>query len=1081
MNQDRDEPSLDELIAFAEDRLLPAERARIAAFLAANPETASFLAEFTAGSTAGTVPTSAPLEAMKARTAVTPHPRWLRIAAAALILAAISAAYWFVTSQEATHVVDVAFARATQFAVLGDASGTQRGGDGEARPGESDVARIVARPSAELTISVVVPGAAHAWFLAIDSSARTVETLVDTAIRSDGDRLAVGRVTAPSTVGPDQRWVVMLVAQRPFDSAARERLQRAVRTAGDARSLRTALVREFGCVVDVRELVVAAEPPRKVGALDRRITPEQRELQARLVAVISSPQRDASTIAALRSDAAGAVADAVAEHGAKHEATLRIRHFAARLELTLGDSPDAVLLALDSLATDVRDAGLAASQLGASIESDLAGACRRLGQNETALRHAREALAIYERIEADRRVIAESLRGLADLHRELGDAEDARAHGDAAAALLAGTPSTDDVRERLLNLHLSRASTELRFAAKSGDLDDAARHVESARAWLDRMPGHAREATVLAYEIEVAKRRGDRASVLAKLEELRAHDRSRHGEEHPLTAMSDALLAREWIVDRRWQEARALLESALSRLEHRLLDLADARDRVTMAGSFELDSLIDDLVDCCLEADDRAAALWTLERGRSFAWRAWCTRAALEDTDLASLRTIRRDKSVVHLQLAVLERNPRALPSADIAALRRRLVELHHAETNEERRLARRLHVADHGADWSAASVFARAVDRGRGVAWFERGRSELRLFWLESTDREPRIEVVELAADAAELRDLDGLLEECGRAWCDPAVGLSALRAQLESLRARLLPPAVLARWSVMRSIAIVVDGPLASLPFEAIVENSPPLTYVPSLAANGRAVRRNAEAAVRRVLIAGFGAHQPRDPLQREAAILAVDESPKIGARTSRAALPEVAVEIDLLDGIWRERGATVNTLRGEEATVAAILHAACEHDVIHIAGHGRRADPALPYSAGSQLAPSEDAPWAAGLLNAKAVLLGWCADQSPVRCVVLAACDSGRAAETRFATLTLPSALLARGVDSVVASPHPVDSESTVQWMAALHAALAARRDGDALLAVHEAQSRLRERFGDPRIYAAFQHHGPGMASR
>jgi CHAT domain-containing protein len=1087
MKQDRDEPSLDELVAFAEDRLLPAERVRIEAFLVANPETAKLLAALIAEPTPGALPTSPRIEAIAPLRSAAPHTRglWRSIAAAALILAALTAVYWFVTSARATHIVDVAFARATQFAVLGDATGTQRGAGGDGRSGESAIPRIVARPSAELTVSVVVPSAAHAWFLAIDSSARTIETLVDTAIRSDGDRLAVGRMTAPSTVGSDQRWVVMLVAQRPFESAARARLQRIVRTADDPQSLRRQLAREFGCVVEVRELVVEAEAPRKVGAVNGAVVQKQRELQARLVALMASPKREPSAIASLRADVADAVVAAIAERGAMHESTLRLRHLSARIDLTLGDSPEAALLTLDSLASDVRDAGLAPTQLGASIESDLAGSCRRLGQNETALRHAREALAVYERIDADRRVLAESLRGLADIHRELGDAENARAYGDAAAAMLAGSPATADVQERMLNLHLSLAGTELRFTAPSEAIEDAARHIESARAWVDRMPGHAREATVLSYEVEIARRRGDRASVLAKLEELREYDRARHGEEHPLTALSDALLAREWIVERRWQAARVLLESALTRLEQRLLDLADARDRASMAESFRFDSLIDDLVECCLAANDPTAALWALERGRSLAWRAWTTRAALADADLATLRAIRRDKAAVHLELAVLEREPTALSPANAAAQRRRLVELHHAEANEERRLARRLQGADRALAGPVDDLLTRAVEGGRGVAWFARGRSVLRLFWLESSERGPRLEVVTLADDDAEMQDLDSLLQQGVRTWCDPAIGVGVLREQMATLRAKLLPPAVAIRWSAMHSIAVVVDGPLASLPFEAIVDDSPPITYVPSLAAAARRVdtsttRRDDEAAVRKVLIAGFSAEQPRDLLRREAAILGGDGSRGLGPTTSRAALPEVDVEIDFLDGLWRERGAMVNTLRGDQATVAAVLRAACEHDLIHIAGHGRRADPALPYSAGSQLAPSEDAPLTASLLNAKAVLLGWCADRGPVRCVVLAACDSGRANEDRFATLTLPNALLARGVDSIVASRHPVDSESTVQWMAALHAALAARPDGDALFAVHEAQRRLRDRFGDPRVHAAFQHHGPGAAA-
>lgn len=185
--------------------------------------------------------------------------------------------------------------------------------------------------------------------------------------------------------------------------------------------------------------------------------------------------------------------------------------------------------------------------------------------------------------------------------------------------------------------------------------------------------------------------------------------------------------------------------------------------------------------------------------------------------------------------------------------------------------------------------------------------------------------------------------------------------------------------------------------------------------------------------------------------------DEPAAGGAATAAfAAGPRVAradEEIDAAAAAWSD----AHTLRGTEATVAAVTALAGRADVLHVAAHGRHA---------------ADNPLFSGLELADGTLFGYDVDLIPdvPRTVVLSACEVGRSS-VRWGeeAIGMARVWLHAGARSVIAAPVVVADDDACELLSAMHESLAAGA------APSEALTAAGERTG---IVAPFQVHGAGF---
>jgi CHAT domain-containing protein len=143
----------------------------------------------------------------------------------------------------------------------------------------------------------------------------------------------------------------------------------------------------------------------------------------------------------------------------------------------------------------------------------------------------------------------------------------------------------------------------------------------------------------------------------------------------------------------------------------------------------------------------------------------------------------------------------------------------------------------------------------------------------------------------------------------------------------------------------------------------------------------------------------------------------------------------------------------LRGEDATVDAVLAALSGAGLAHMAAHGRL---------------RSDAPLFSSLTLADGALAVYDLERlaSPPATIVLPACDAAVPSVARGDEVVgTATALVGLGVRSVVAPVLPVPDEATAPFVLALHAALRAGHPPSQALA------RARGTPGDPAVAAAF----------
>jgi CHAT domain-containing protein len=297
--------------------------------------------------------------------------------------------------------------------------------------------------------------------------------------------------------------------------------------------------------------------------------------------------------------------------------------------------------------------------------------------------------------------------------------------------------------------------------------------------------------------------------------------------------------------------------------------------------------------------------------------------------------------------------------------------------------------------------------------------------------------------------------------AGAQPAQSLAEVAARVYQL---LLQP-LEAQWGGARRLVLSPDGPLAQLPFEALVSGGRPLvdrvevSYVQSLAVHAELKRRAASGAqgARPLLSVA-------DPDYGGAAI-----APGPGVAPVRwQPLPGTRIEAQSVRGLFGD----ATLLSGPAATRGRLLQlesqeALAGFGVLHFATHGYVDEhrSALVLAGPGPGAYLQDGDISAFRLRS--------------RLVVLSACDTGLGRhQAGEGVIGLPYAFMLAGNVNTVMSLWPIDDEATARFIPAF---LAKAKAGQHLVqALNETKREFAAglhgaRNADPRVWAAFVQYG------
>jgi CHAT domain-containing protein/tetratricopeptide (TPR) repeat protein len=250
------------------------------------------------------------------------------------------------------------------------------------------------------------------------------------------------------------------------------------------------------------------------------------------------------------------------------------------------------------------------------------------------------------------------------------------------------------------------------------------------------------------------------------------------------------------------------------------------------------------------------------------------------------------------------------------------------------------------------------------------------------------------------------------------------------------LIPPASRSGWSAAAGAVVIPDGPLARLPFEALVQDAgagkAPVYWIDG----GPPVRYAVSATLLREL-------SQRPPVPSEGGILSVAD-PDYGAKASSRfkQLPGTARESEAVAAAFRTRAprVPVTVLHGEAAREPAVRTALEGKRYLHLAVHGIVDEGRGDLLAALALTPpreSVEVPGDDGLLQLFEIYdlhLG-------CEVAVLSACATqAGAAVAGEGVFALSRGFLARGTRRVVASQWEVDDASTATLVAAFFDAVA-----------------------------------------
>jgi CHAT domain-containing protein/tetratricopeptide (TPR) repeat protein len=315
-----------------------------------------------------------------------------------------------------------------------------------------------------------------------------------------------------------------------------------------------------------------------------------------------------------------------------------------------------------------------------------------------------------------------------------------------------------------------------------------------------------------------------------------------------------------------------------------------------------------------------------------------------------------------------------------------------------------------------------------------------------------------------------------------DPAGPKSEI--DVSALTAALLPPAVKQRIDrdKVDTLVVIPDGPLHKLPLEAltmqtkptpryVLDDYPPMVYAPSAAAFLMLGNRPAPAPGDDSLLTVCNPAYPQSKetsgkVKRGGGLV-------VGFQGQLIPLPGTSEESKRIRRLFPEK--TTVALEGNEATEGRTRAEIGKHPYIHIAAHGFADDGfgnlfgALALTPLAQPQSAEDD----GFLSLHEI---YRLPLQNCRLVVLSACETNVGPQAPLeAGVTLASAFLSAGAQSVVASHWSVDDESTAELTSSFFRELRGAPQGlrAEAKALYKARMKVRsnERWAAPFYWAPF----------
>ena len=277
----------------------------------------------------------------------------------------------------------------------------------------------------------------------------------------------------------------------------------------------------------------------------------------------------------------------------------------------------------------------------------------------------------------------------------------------------------------------------------------------------------------------------------------------------------------------------------------------------------------------------------------------------------------------------------------------------------------------------------------------------------------------------------------------------LSALRSTARALYDALIAP-IEDRLDPARTLVFEPDGPLSSVPFEALLDS------------HGRYLIARSRVEIAPGLYPSLRLRRVT-PITAESPTLVVSVPTVADPGTQSA--PEAQVEAEAVASSFK----SARELSGASATLSAIGLALRESQVFHFAGHAV----ALPERSGlllNEMDPLSGRPRLVGANSFSRALLG------NLQLVVLSACSTGvDLYPTASGTESLTQALFHAGVPNVISSRWNVDSAVTANLMKAFYAHLLNGDNARDSLRASELALATQPVSAHPYYWAAFALHG------
>ncbi len=676
--------------------------------------------------------------------------------------------------------------------------------------------------------------------------------------------------------------------------------------------------------------------------------------------------------------------------------------------------------------------------------TNLASVALAAGATARAEGYATRAYDLHKKAAPGSAILAYDLTLLAEIARKAGDRAGARRRTEEALAVAAALPETMDA-----SWTFERAGeTEVEL----GDLATAERHLLHALEIQDRIaPGTQYQIEELALLGRIAKLRGRREEAA-----------------------------------RRFAEAMDLLEAQVARIGG--ADQDRARFRALFAGLYR------DAISVAVDTDRTTDAYLILERfrarslldllaGRDLAPAAEIPAALIEeqrriDAELSGFETVLEnadpDSDRARIEQA-LDARSRTLDARDNLRERIRRAAPRYAALSAPRPLA--------------AAEARRTLDPHEVALAYAVDEQRTTLFVLlpEGFAGAPKdgliVRTLPIGRDALRAQVAGWRsLALSGHPQAGPGtLEDRAIRQAGARLYERLIAPA--APWvAAAERLRISADGPLATLPFAALVDGSGhylaesrPIANVVS-ATLAAELRRMRPAKAPAGALVAFG--DPRYGATGRTASQDVirGASPLLRFRAGLSPLPGSGIEVAAVAALVRP----ARVFLGADATEARFLAEAPGGRIVHFAGHALL-DPRFPLDSGLALSPAPaGSPAAArqGDSGADGLLQAWEIFERlrlSADLVTLSACETALGTESEGeGRLGLTRAFHYAGARTVLSSLWSVSDRSTAELMRRFYSHLGAGEPKDTALAAAQ-REMLAGPYRHPYYWAAFQLDG------